>query len=59
MQGAHKIAVGIENVFLVALAFGSYPKHERWNPQFDINEDGYVGIDDLFMVASSFGREPA
>ncbi len=48
--------VDIKDVAIVAAAFGSYPWHERWNPDADLNDDGRVDIKDVAMVASNFGR---
>ncbi len=48
--------VGIEDLFAAAVAFGSEPGHQRWNPEADINADNYVGIDDILMIATDFGK---
>jgi hypothetical protein len=49
-------AVGIDDIFETAGAFGSMPSHPRWNPYADVNRDEYVGIDDIFLVAKSFSN---
>jgi len=51
--------VDMKDVAIVAMAFGSYPEHPRWNPDADINHDGVVSIDDLLIVLSSFGQTQA
>jgi hypothetical protein len=49
--------VGIDDIYTVAHAFGSYLGHMRWNEYADLNQDEYIGIDDLFSVARHFGTE--
>ena len=48
--------VDIQDVALVAFAFGSYPGHLRWNPDCDFNGDGRVDIRDIVIVAKEFGK---
>jgi hypothetical protein len=48
--------VNIEDLFIAAEAYGSYPGHPRWNPQADINGDDEVDIMDLFLIAKHFGE---
>lgn len=48
--------VDIRDVSIVALAFGSYPNHPRWNPNADINNDNKIDIKDIAIVAKNFGR---
>jgi hypothetical protein len=48
--------VDITDIAIVAMAFGSYPGHERWNPDADVNDDGYVDIIDMTLVAQHFGE---
>lgn len=59
--------VDIQDVFRVAMAFGSYgpnylypcsPPHPRWNPACDLNNDNRVNIIDLFKVCSNYGKDP-
>jgi len=47
--------VGIDDVAIVAEAFGATPTHPRWNAYADVNRDGYIGIDDMVLVAGNFG----
>jgi len=47
--------VNIKDISIVALAFGSYLGHVRWNPDGDINDDGKICIRDVILVASKFG----
>jgi hypothetical protein len=49
--------VGIDDIYSVAYAFGSYLGHMRWNEYADLNQDKYIGIDDLFLAAQHFGTE--
>jgi parallel beta-helix repeat protein len=49
--------VGIDDLFTVALHFGSEIGQQNYSRICDIDNDGYVGIDDLYKVASHFGEE--
>jgi hypothetical protein len=48
--------VDIMDVLVVAKAFGSYPGHERWNPEADLNMDNKIDIKDIFLVAKNYGK---
>jgi len=48
--------VRVDDVLLVASAFGSQPGHPRWNPDADVNGDGKVRVDDVLLVARNFGK---
>lgn len=48
--------IDIDDLTIVALAFGSFPGHPRWNPSADVNKDGIVDITDLVLVATRFGE---
>jgi hypothetical protein len=48
--------VRIDDVLIVASAFGSQPGHPRWNPNADVNGDEKVRIDDVLLVARNFGK---
>ncbi len=48
--------VDIRDVGIAALAFGSYPEHQRWNLLADMNQDDKVNIRDLALVAKNFGK---
>lgn len=48
--------VDIQDIAMVAYAFGSYPGHPRWNPDVDFNDDGKVDIRDLALIAGHFGE---
>jgi len=47
--------VRIDDVLIVAEAFGTDPDHPRWNPLADLNGDNLVRIDDVLAVALNFG----
>jgi outer membrane protein assembly factor BamB len=49
--------VGIDDIFEVALHFGTETGQPNYDPVCDINDDGYIGIDDIFTAASNFGQE--
>ena len=48
-------AVDINDVALAAIAFGSTPRHLRWNDNADLDRNGKVDIFDVVMVAANFG----
>jgi len=48
--------VNIEDVAIVAAAFGSYPGHPRWTIVADIDKNNSVNIVDVAMVAREFGK---
>ena len=43
--------VNILDLNVLAIAFGSYPTHPRWNPRADVNDDDFVNIFDSLLVA--------
>jgi hypothetical protein len=47
--------VDIDDVVFVALRFGSYPGHPKWDPNADVTDDDKVDIDDVVYVALRFG----
>jgi len=48
--------VNLIDVFSVALAFGSYPGHPMWNPNYDINNDYKINIIDYLKTALNYGK---
>jgi len=48
--------VNIEDVHIVAKAFGSYLGHPRWNPDADLDDNKIIDIRDLYKVARNFGK---
>jgi penicillin amidase len=48
-------AVDIIDIASAALAFGSYPGHDRWDPLYDTNNDGKIDMLDLATTALGFG----
>ncbi len=48
--------VDVVDVSTVALAYGSYPGHPRWNADADINLDGLIDIIDVALTAGNFGK---
>jgi parallel beta-helix repeat protein len=49
-------AVDLKDLYLVAMAFGSYVGSSNWNPQADLNNDGTVNIIDYFIVCVNMGK---
>lgn len=49
--------VGIDDLIICAEAFGSDSiiLTDRWNPSYDIDDDGYVGIKDMMTISKDFG----
>jgi parallel beta-helix repeat protein len=52
----HDGTIDIVDIILVAIAFGTYPNHSRWNPEADLNQDGKIDIYDLVLVAQNYGK---
>ena len=49
--------VRIDDILIVALAFGSEPGNPKWEPEADINCDNKIRIDDILAVALEFGYD--
>jgi len=48
--------VDLKDVYIVTLAFGSYPGHPRWNPVADVNRDNKVDLKDVYIVFRNYGK---
>ena len=48
--------VNLEDVFKVALAFGTVPGDSKWNSDADMNGDGKINLRDFFTVCLNFGK---
>lgn len=48
--------VDIKDIATVAIAFGSFPGHPRWNPTADLNSDAKIDMMDIATVAINFGK---
>jgi archaellum component FlaG (FlaF/FlaG flagellin family) len=48
--------VDITDMATLAIAFGSYPGHPRWNPDADLTLDQKIDILDLALAASHYGE---
>lgn len=48
--------VNVIDVFAVSLAYGSYPGHPAWNPNYDINDDHRINLIDYFIAALNYGK---
>jgi hypothetical protein len=42
--------VDLKDVYAVALAYGSYPSHPKWNPNLDINNDNTIDLKDYYAT---------
>jgi len=47
--------VDIEDIYAAAIAYGSYPGHELWDPDMDLNSDGIIDIEDIYTIALYYG----
>jgi len=52
-------AVNIQDIFIVARAYGTRPTDPRWNLKADITGDGSVNILDIYRVARDYGKTRA
>jgi hypothetical protein len=48
--------VNLNDLVLLARAYGSKPGDSNWNPPADLNGDGKVSLADLVILARSYGR---
>jgi hypothetical protein len=48
--------VDLKDVYIVSLAFGSYPGHPKWNPMADLNGDNKVDLKDVYLVTKNYGK---
>ena len=48
--------IDYRDISQVAMAFGTTPGHQRWNPDCDLNRDGLIDMKDAFIVAKRFGQ---
>jgi PKD repeat protein len=50
--------IDLADVLAVAIAYGSYPGHPRWNPACDFNHDDKIDLDDYLGVVLHYGEDP-
>jgi len=48
--------VNIEDIYIFAISFGSYPGHTRWDPRADMDGDGRITVIDAVLIATHFGQ---
>jgi hypothetical protein len=53
-EGDGGVLVSIGNIFRVARKFGVKLGDPNWDPEADLNNDGFVNILDIFMIARCF-----
>ena len=46
--------VNIEDIYVFAQAFGSYPGHPRWDPRADMDGNGIINVIDAVLIAMKF-----
>ena len=49
-------SVDISDIRWIAMAFGSYPNHPRWNPDADLDQNQKVNIMDVRLACINFGK---
>jgi hypothetical protein len=49
--------VNLEDLVILALAYGSKPGDPNWNPNADIDNSGTVGLSDLVILALHYGQQ--
>lgn len=49
--------VNLEDLVLLAMAYGSKPGDANWNPNADIDKSGAVGLSDLVILALHYGQQ--
>jgi hypothetical protein len=52
----HDGKVDLNDLAILAEAYGSRPSDPNWNPCADINNDQYVGLSDLMILALHYGQ---
>ena len=53
-EGDGEILFRIADIFKVARKFGTKLSDPNWDPEVDLNNDGFVNILDIFMIARCF-----
>jgi hypothetical protein len=48
--------IDLKDYYRVVAAYGSYPGHQKWDPEADLNGDGKVDLKDLYIVAGFYGQ---
>jgi hypothetical protein len=48
--------VDLQDLVLVAQAYGSSPGKTNWDPRCDLNSNGFVDLQDFVTVAVHFGE---
>jgi len=48
--------VNIEDLYVFAQAFGSYPGHSRWDARADMDGNGRINVVDAVLIAMKFHR---
>jgi hypothetical protein len=48
--------VDIEDIYLIALAYGTMPGQPGYKPNLDINDDGIIDIEDIYITALHYGE---
>jgi hypothetical protein len=48
--------VGLEDLVILAQAYGSKPGDAKWNPNADIDDTSVIGLTDLVILATHYGQ---
>jgi hypothetical protein len=54
LNGDYKVS--LQDLAILALAYGSKPVDSKWNPNADIDGNGVVGLSDLVILALHYGQ---
>lgn len=52
-------SVNLQDLVLLAKAYGSKPGEPNWNPKADLDGNGTVGLSDLVILAKNYGKGTA
>ncbi|MEM2567147.1 MAG: PKD domain-containing protein [Candidatus Bathyarchaeia archaeon] len=50
--------IDLKDILTVAMAFGSYPGHPRWDSRCDFNKDNVVDLKDYWPAVLNYGKDP-
>lgn len=50
------MTVDLRDICTIAIAYGSNPKHPKWNPYADLNRDKTIDILDIILAIKDYGK---
>lgn len=48
--------VDMDDIGLIGLAYGAYPGHPEWNPNYDVNSDDFIDMTDIGIACLHYGE---